>query len=237
MDDRKSFILKKIVEFFIDTAGPIGSKSLLSSTELNVSPATVRNDMAYLESIGMIYQPHTSSGRVPTNKGFRMFVDSLMDTLEEQSFEKEQAMTDYRNLQIQELDMKVRKTVSTMADMTKMVSFATLPWRSESYYLGIANVLRAIEFQSAAKASMIVEVLEDKDRFIQTLSALCIDRKVRAFIGEENALPGIQSCTLLVTIFERGSYRGAIGLLGPTRMRYAYNMKLLEMVRNDLEQL
>src|SRR5213593_75079 len=76
-EDRKLAVLRAIVEDYVATQEPVGSKSLVERHQLGVSPATVRNDMATLEDEGYIAQPHTSSGRVPTDKGYRLFVDRL----------------------------------------------------------------------------------------------------------------------------------------------------------------
>lgn len=78
-DDRKNQILSAIIEHFVQTAEPVGSKTIILTYNFNVSPATVRNDMAELEEQGLIMQPHTSAGRVPTDKGYRFYVDELAD--------------------------------------------------------------------------------------------------------------------------------------------------------------
>lgn len=77
MDDRKLHILRAIVTDYVDTREPAGSKALVDKHQLNVSPATVRNDMAVPEEEGYITQPHTSAGRIPTDKGYRLFVDRI----------------------------------------------------------------------------------------------------------------------------------------------------------------
>lgn len=237
MDPRKIHILKAIIETFIETGGPVGSQFLLESGKFEVSAATIRNDMADLESIGLIYQPHTSSGRIPTGKAFRMFVDTMMDDFPDQVMEKEIAMGELKKLQSQEIEIRLHNAVSVLARLSNCLSFATLPWKNEAYYLGIANVLKRPEFQDSLKASTVIEILEDKDRFLELLESLQIDRNIRAYIGEENAIPGIQSCTMLVTMYQVGSFIGAIGILGPVRMRYAYNMKILEAIRGDVEKV
>ena len=79
MDKRKLSILKAIIETFISQGGPVGSHYLLEEFDLSVSPATIRNDMMFLEKEGLIYQPHTSAGRVPTEQGLRFFVDQVME--------------------------------------------------------------------------------------------------------------------------------------------------------------
>src|SRR5512141_3262552 len=77
VEDRKLAVLRAIVEDYVSTQEPVGSKSLVDRHRLGVSPATVRNDMAALEEEGFITQPHTSAGRIPTDKGYRLFVDRL----------------------------------------------------------------------------------------------------------------------------------------------------------------
>src|SRR5664279_4742672 len=77
VEDRKLSVLRAIVEDYVSTQEPVGSKALVERHQLGVSPATVRNDMASLEDEGFIAQPHTSAGRIPTDKGYRLFVDKL----------------------------------------------------------------------------------------------------------------------------------------------------------------
>ena len=77
LDERKASILRAVVEEYIATAQPVGSAHVAAAPEIHVSPATVRNEMAYLEHEGYLVQPHTSAGRIPTDKGYRAFVDQL----------------------------------------------------------------------------------------------------------------------------------------------------------------
>src|SRR5258706_16341792 len=77
LDERKLAVLRAIVEDYVSTTEPVGSKSLVDRHHLDVSPATIRNDMAVLEEQGFIVQPHTSAGRIPTDKGYRLFVDRV----------------------------------------------------------------------------------------------------------------------------------------------------------------
>src|SRR5258708_36485335 len=77
LDDRKLAVLRAIVEDYVSTNEPVGSRALVDRHNLDVSPATIRNDMAVLEEQGYIVQPHTSAGRIPTDKGYRLFVDKL----------------------------------------------------------------------------------------------------------------------------------------------------------------
>ena len=87
LNDRKKKILKAIVEDYIDSSQPVGSKTLVENYDLNVSPATIRNEMAELEDMGYLDKPHTSAGRVPSTLGYRFYVDTLM---KENNLDKEE---------------------------------------------------------------------------------------------------------------------------------------------------
>ena len=89
LNERKLVILKAIIQNYLETGEPVGSRTLSKYTDLNVSAATIRNEMSDLEEMGYIIQPHTSAGRVPSDKGYRLYVDMLME-------EKEQKLTDMR---------------------------------------------------------------------------------------------------------------------------------------------
>lgn len=96
-------------------------------------------------------------------------------------------------------------------------------------------MLQTPEFQRSIEAYTVIKILEDSDQFIDLLSELPIDETTKVFIGEENIIPEIQSCSLIATSFELPELgRGVIGILGPKRMNYAFNMATLEMVRNNL---
>jgi len=237
MDSRKSLILKAIIESFIEAADPVGSKYLLENYKFDISSATIRNDMAYLEEIGLVYQPHISAGRVPTAKGFRLFVDQLMDSIPGAIKEKQEALLDLKIARKRkEIELYLKDSIAVLARVTNNVSFVTLPWKKDAYYLGLSNVLRKPEFSESIRASSIVEVLEDKENFLLALEELPIDRKVKVYIGNENIISSIKSCSILVCAYKfNDELKGAIGVLGSTRMRYAYNISALKYLRNDLE--
>ena len=231
--DRKFRILKAIIESFIVSAEPVGSKHLLESMHMDVSPATVRNDMAWLEKNGLLYQPYTSAGRVPTTHGFRMYVDELMGDIHAAAVAQRDVAVDALKRQV--ADDRVHYAVSLLARTCANVSFATIPPQGKTYYLGLSNMLQTPEFMSSVEASTVVKVLEDQELFLELLAQLPINESVQVFIGEENILPEIQSCSLIATSFMLpGLGRGTIGILGPKRMNYAFNMAAVAHVRDEL---
>lgn len=230
-EDRKKKVLQAIINHFVETAEPVGSNTILVSYQFHVSPATIRNDMMILEEEGYIYQPHTSAGRIPTDKGYRLFVDEMAD-YEKARQEALQALTTIREkYRVEKVREKLYDAVSLLARATNSVSFATTPDNPRAFFLGMSNVLRQPEFSNSVHASEVIEVLEREDHFVKTLASLDINDNVRTFIGEENILPQIQSCSIIVTKYEDDGYEGYLGILGPKRMNYPYNIVLLEEIK------
>lgn len=100
LDDRKKKILKSIIRNYLETGEPVGSRTISKFTDLKLSSATIRNEMADLEELGYIIQPHTSAGRIPTDKGYRLYVDELMEEKERQVNEKEKQVDEMKEFLI-----------------------------------------------------------------------------------------------------------------------------------------
>lgn len=124
-DDRRMAVLRAIVEDFISTSEPVGSKALVDRHQLGVSPATIRNDMAALEEEGLIAQPHTSAGRIPTDKGYRLFVDRLA-TIRPLTTAERRAIQSFLD-QAVDLDDVVTRTVRLLSQFTHQVALVQYP--------------------------------------------------------------------------------------------------------------
>ncbi len=230
--DRRTQVLQAIVQHFITTAEPVGSQTIIVSYKFDVSPATIRNEMASLERDGLIYQPHTSSGRVPTELGYRKYIDEIVDYASAQARAKELVASVYEEYMLEKAREKIYDVVNLLARATGSVSFATVPDNRRTFFLGLSNVLKQPEFiEDPMRASRVMEVLEDDDNFIRTLNELGVEDTPLAFIGQENILSQIQSCSIVVAKYTLGSYHGFVGILGPTRMDYAYNIALLQEIK------
>lgn len=110
LDERKRKILKAIIQTYLDTGEPVGSRTISKYTDLNLSSATIRNEMSDLEELGYILQPHTSAGRIPSDKGYRLYVDELMK-------EKEKEVSEIKDLMIEKTD-KMEKVLQQVAKST-----------------------------------------------------------------------------------------------------------------------
>ena len=142
LDDRKLDVLRAIVEDYVSTQEPVGSKTLVERHNLGVSPATIRNDMAALEDEGYIAQPHTSAGRIPTDKGYRLFVDRL-STVKPLTSAERRAIQSFLDGAV-DLDDIVGRTVrsTTSSRSTAPDRKAEMAWRSAGD-IGLTSVSRS----------------------------------------------------------------------------------------------
>jgi heat-inducible transcriptional repressor len=235
-DERRNQILSALIEHFIETAQPVGSKTLILTYNFKVSPATVRNDMAALEKEGLITHPHTSAGRVPTDKGYRVYVDELADYDVAKALARETLQTIRSKQSAEDAKQEVNKAMYLLSQAVPNVTFATIPDNKRTFFMGFSKMLRQPEFlDKPMHACQVMEVLEDRQQFLQGLNQLELGKEPRIFIGEENVLPGIESCSLIVAEYNLDGFKGYIGILGPKRMAYAFNTAVLTEVRDLLE--
>ncbi|MDX6234587.1 MAG: heat-inducible transcriptional repressor [Nocardioidaceae bacterium] len=159
-DDRRLEVLRAIVEDYVSTNEPVGSKSLVERHQLGVSPATVRNDMAVLEEEGFITQPHTSAGRVPTDKGYRLFVDRLSSVKPLSGAERKAIDTFLRGAV--DLDDVVHRTVRLLAQLTHQVAVVQYPSLTRSS-------VRHLELVHISDTRMLVVLITDTGRVEQRM--------------------------------------------------------------------
>ncbi|NDU72915.1 heat-inducible transcriptional repressor HrcA [Actinomadura sp. DSM 109109] len=158
LDDRKLAVLRAIVEDYVSTNEPVGSKALADRHNLGVSPATIRNDMAVLEEQGYIAQPHTSAGRVPTDKGYRLFVDRL-STIKPLSVAERRAIETFLS-GAYDLDDVVGRTVRLLAQLTRQVAVVQYPSLTRS-------AVRHVELVPVAEGRLLLVLITNTGRVEQ----------------------------------------------------------------------
>lgn len=165
-EDRKLEILRAIVEDYVATREPVGSRALVERHTLDVSPATVRNDMAQLEEDGLIVQPHTSAGRIPTDKGYRMFVDQLA-TVKPLSMAERRAIETFLDGAVDVEDI-VHRSVRLLAQLTNQVAIVQYPTLTRSTVrhidlvsLGSIRVLLVLITSTGRVEQRVVELMTE----------------------------------------------------------------------------
>ncbi len=166
LDERKLSVLRAIVEDYVSTREPVGSKALAERHALGVSPATIRNDMALLEDEGYITQPHTSAGRVPTDTGYRLFVDRLA-TIKPLSAAERRAIGTFLEGAI-DLDDIVLRTVRLLAQVTGQVAVVQYPSLTRSQ-------VRHVEIVSMSPRRLMVVVISTTGRVEQRVLDIAVD--------------------------------------------------------------
>ncbi len=162
-EERRLAVLRAIVEDYVATEEPVGSKALVERHGLNVSPATVRNDMAALEDEGYLAQPHTSAGRVPTDKGYRLFVDRLT-TVKAMSGAEKRAISTFLDGAV-DLDDVVSRSVRLLSQLTRQVAVVQYPTLSRS-------TVRHIELVALAPERLLVILILSTGRVEQRVIEL-----------------------------------------------------------------
>ena len=160
MDERKLAVLRAIVQDFVATEEPVGSKALVERHNLGVSPATIRNDMAVLEEEGYIAQPHTSAGRIPTDKGYRLFVDRLTEVRPLSQAER-RAIGQFLDSAVN-LDDVVDRTVRLLAQLTRQVAVVQYPSLSGA-------AVRHLELLDIAPGRVMIVLITDTGRVEQRI--------------------------------------------------------------------
>ncbi|MHB1594821.1 MAG: heat-inducible transcriptional repressor HrcA [Streptosporangiaceae bacterium] len=163
LDDRKLAVLRAIVEDFVSTNEPVGSKALVDRHNLDVSPATIRNDMAVLEEQGLIVQPHTSAGRIPTDRGYRLFVDRL-SAVKPFSTAERRAIETFL-VGAYDLDDVVMRTVRLLAQITRQVAIVQYPSLSRS-------AVRHVELVPLATRKLLLVLITNTGRVEQRVVEL-----------------------------------------------------------------
>ena len=158
MDDRKLEVLRAIVTDYVSSQEPVGSKTLVEKHDLGVSPATVRNDMAALEEEGYITQPHTSAGRIPTDKGYRLFVDRL-GSIKPLSTAEQRAIQTFLSGAI-DLDDVLLRTVRLLAQVTQQVAIVQYPTLSHS-------TVRHVELVALSSTRLLLILITSTGRIEQ----------------------------------------------------------------------
>lgn len=216
---RQIQILKAVIEEYIATAEPVGSETLEKKYNLGVSPATIRNDMVRLTKIGLLKSPHTSSGRAPTPEALKYYVENLMkpkDLSVAEEVAVKERIWDYR----QEFDKLLREATKTLAEKTKTLALSATD-KGDLYYAGAANILEMPEFYDFELTHDVFALLDRFDYWWRLLEGRedMFDILLGSELGQSTPL---DRCGFVYAKFKAPQLSGAIGVIGPSRLNYAY---------------
>lgn len=232
MTDRQKQILSAIVEQYAEVAVPVGS-SLLAKA-FKVSSATIRAEMAELERTGYIQQPHTSAGRVPTDKGYRFYVNHL--TAEKELSAPERRGERALAARVQDgaaPERAIRNAVDTLVELTHNLGLATIG--NQLYMSGLSNLFGQPEFMHANQVQQVARLLDNLEPWLREAAP---NQPLSVYIGSENPIGRSAGCSLIISKFNSPySERSYIGILGPTRQSYRDVMNLVHRAGVALEDV
>lgn len=235
MTERQAHILAAIIEQYAEVAAPVGSVTLAKL--FNVSSATIRAEMVRLEDLGMIMQPHTSAGRVPTDKGYRHYVNLLTAAHEDPQAlllgRGAQALTARVNTHADRADRAIRSAVDSLVELTHNLGIATIG--DQLYMSGIGNLFSQPEFGRGEHVQQVARLLDNLEPWLREAAP---NEPLNVYIGRENPIGRTSGVTLIISRF-RSPYsdKSYIGVLGPTRQSYARVMQLVRHAGAMLEEV
>lgn len=229
MTERQGQILAAIIEQYAEIAVPVGSVTLAKL--FKVSSATIRAEMARLEEAGFINQPHTSAGRVPTDTGYRWYVNQIGEQKNSGIVNRGARAIDTRVRSAGEPQAAIQSAVRSLVELTHNVGLATIG--NNLYVRGLANLFGQPEMMDFSSAREVAVLLDNLEPWLREAAP---NQPLSVFIGRENPVGKSSGCTLIISRF-RSPYsdHSYIGVLGPTRQDYRTVMNLVRHTGNMLE--
>ena len=246
LTERQKGILCQIIEEYAETASPVGSVTLAKL--FGVSSATIRAEMARLEALGLIAQPHTSAGRVPTDAGYRLYVNNLDGILNEnwgrgettsaahedenRSIRRGVHAIEVRIASQSRADTAIRGAVDALVELTGNLGMATIG--DQLYLSGISRLFTQPEFLDSRRVQAVAKLLDNLEPWLREAAP---GEPLNIFIGHENPIGKNSDVSLIISKFRSPfSDRSYIGTLGPTRQNYFKIMSLVRYAGNMLEE-
>lgn len=247
MNQRQKQVLSAIVDLYTRTAQPVGSQALLEHFHFPVSAATLRSDMVELEKAGYLHQPHVSAGRIPTDKGYRIYVEEMMGDTVLSRREQEQLQQELLMLKAKHTRMSrtTAKLLSVLSGNLAITGIMKKPARhvsgvsadtgvEEMYDFGMKELIDNPEFQEMDELCRLVETLDTLDEKLDSILITLKDNQTHIYIGKENPIKEIANCSMVVAPYDCQDGRGILAIIGPKRMNYAKNKSLIEYMKKLL---
>jgi len=233
MTDRQIAILAAIIEQYAEIAVPVGS--VILAKLFGVSSATIRSEMARLEEMELIMQPHTSAGRIPTDKGYRLYVNSITEAQETDvpGFDRGARAIEARVSNNDSSARAIRSAVDSLVDLTQNLGLATIG--DQLYMSGIGNLFSQPEFMQGNHTQAVARLLDNLEPWLREAAP---NEPLNVYIGAENPIGKSSGASLIISRF-RSPYsdHSYIGVLGPTRQSYGRVMRLVRHAGAMLEEV
>lgn len=239
LSDRQRQILSELIKEYVKNAEPVSSNFLLEKCGLDCSAATVRAEMLNLEKEGYLAQPHTSAGRVPTDKAYRYFVDNLLKEKETVLSEKDRRIID-KTIQSSPREPHAisANLARSMAHLTDDLVLSGIADTDEYYRVGFSNIFELPEFAQMEDIFGLGSIFDEFESYFHSILSQFSGEDLLVYIGRENPGRNTAKETVLITRYPLPhGYEGISAVIGPMRMAYDRNMALLKYVTQRMKEL
>jgi transcriptional regulator of heat shock response len=240
LDKRKAYILATVVYEYILTAEPVASQTLTQKYNLGISSATVRNELAELEAEGYLVQPHTSAGRIPSDSGYRKYVDQLMQPENLSVDDRKRIRNELRDAS-RELDDLIEGTTRLLSRLSKNLAFVTKPAAEAQHFRmtssGAQNLLDQPEFHDLRKLRSILRIVEEQKTLYDLVADAMSAEAPSVKIGHELGVEEMTDLSIVTVPYRFGRHAiGMLSILGPRRMPYGRLMALASGTADTLSE-
>jgi transcriptional regulator of heat shock response len=242
LSPRQELILRLVVDAYLASAKPVASKEIAEKPEVEWGSSTIRAELAALEAAGYLTHPHTSAGRVPTDAGYRSYVDLM---LEEGTPAADAAVELELSRLRREVDEAMRETTAALAQVTDLMALATAPPLAAPmitpvaalYTDGAARLLSEAHFADLPRIDRLMIALEGHADVLGMLRSALEERSVFLWIGNENPQPELRSVSVVGANYGLGHRNlGSVGVVGPLRMDYATAIASVQGAARELSR-
>ncbi len=233
-ESRRRAVLTATINRYIKEAIPVASEDV--ARDFDLSSATIRNIFGELEEEGYLTHPYTSAGRIPTYKGWRCYVDSLISTVTPQLLngEKKQIVNEYKSkvYRLENLLEKTSEIISTVTHYVGITSF--LGWQDKFFYRGMSFILEQPEFQDFKRMQLLIKVFEERSHLLSILKRN-LKEKVKIYIDQDLGYSEMENFALVISSYSvKDKPKGRLAVLGPVRMEYNHIISALEYISEVL---
>jgi len=238
---RKDEILRVTIDQYIGSVTPVSSARIAKECSFSLSTATIRNILAELEEEGFLTHPHTSAGRVPTQEGYRYYVDHFLHEIQLLEEEKARIKAEYA-MESRELDFLLDTTSKVLSDMTHYTAIVSVDgWDNKLFCGGTSFIVGYADYNDVnrdiRKIKNILAALDEKERLLAVINRKLAQR-INILIGKEMDCSAIDGCSLAVSEYRtKQGMSGRIAVLGPTRMDYNRVVAALEYFSGLMEEI
>jgi heat-inducible transcriptional repressor len=239
LTERQEKILNIAVREYVNTAEPVSSQELFKKHNFGVSPATIRTEMQKLTDKGFLSQPHTSAGRVPTDKGYRFFVNNLLNkekplsAAQEKKSGNELVLAGWGGKETDDTFKFIQSLTRHLAEQTRALALNYVENEDIFWKEGWEEVLREPEFEERGNIIDFTKLLENLEQHIENIKK---EPGLSVYIGGENPYPKAKNFTVISSHYHLpNGEKGVISIIGPKRMEYDKNINLINSLMKLLD--